>query len=163
MATVLRKTHPLATFLANAVNSLKIQIGAGALFHLDRTEKVPTSATATDLPTALLRCNDLIGVYRFHGADLLAHAAVEAAAMPAQGAAVDLATAITAANLIRTSHGTHIANTGAHANADATNTIAASAASDLSSLLTLLNEIHTDMAAHMLSGPSAPSIRLVSA
>jgi hypothetical protein len=159
MATVVRLSDPLAAPLCAAVNALKLQIGAGSSFHLDASEVTVTAANASDLATSLTLCNQLIGVFTFHFADLLAHKVVAVSTLPALGAALDLATAITAANLMKASHNTECGSTARHYTADATNTTAAANATDQSSLNTLLNELKTDLNAHMASAPTAPSLR----
>jgi hypothetical protein len=162
MATVVRTTDPQALLWGAAHNDLKLQIGAGAFFHLDKSEVTVTAANAVDLPTALVLGNQLVAVYRFHFADTLAHKIADVTALPALGACLDLATSITAANLMKASHNTHLGLTTVNYNADATNTIATANATILSDLLTLLNATKTAINAHMLSGPSSASIRLVS-
>lgn len=163
MATVLRNIDPIIQSVADAHNDLKAQIGAGAFFHLDKSEVTVTAANATDLATSLVLCNQAIAVYRFHFADTLALKAADATALPALGAAIDLASANTAANLIKTSHATHIASTAAHYAADATNTVLTANATDLTTLMALLNDIKAKINAHMASGPAGKSLRVVSA
>lgn len=163
MATVVRNTSPEIPIFVTAFNALKAQIGAGANFHLDKSEVTVTAANATDLPTSLALCNNIIGVYTFHFADTLAHKTADATSLPAIGAAVDLASAQTAANAIKTAVGTHIGSSTVNYNADATNTISSANASDQTTLNTLLNELKTDINAHMASGPAAASLRQVAA
>lgn len=163
MATVIRNTDPSVAFVVAAHNDLKAQIGAAAFFHLDKSEQTITAANATDLPTSLALCNNIIGVYRFHFADTLAHKLADATSLPALGAAIDLTSAQTAANLIKASLATHIASTTVNYAADATNTISSADATNQGTLNTLLNELKTDINAHMASGPAAASLRLVSA
>ena len=64
MATPIRKTEPSVILWATAHNDLKAQIGAGANFHLDKSEKIVTSANAADLATSLTLVNEMIGVYK---------------------------------------------------------------------------------------------------
>lgn len=161
MALVLFNTNPLASVIRDLVNGLKAQIGAGALFHLDKYESPVASANASSLATSLVLANDVMGTYLAHLADDLAHKVADAA--PALVKASDLATAITLANAIKADYNTHIASTTYHYNADGTNGIAAADATDQSSLNTLLNELKTDFNAHMASGPSGKSVRLVAA
>lgn len=163
MATVIRNTDPNVSLWVAAHNDLKLQIGAGAFFHLDKSELTITLANATDLATSLALCNNITGVYIFHFADTLAHKIADVTALPLLGAATTLATAITAANLIKASLATHIASTTVNYAADSTNTIAAANATDQGSLNTLLNELKTDINAHMASGVASASLRLVSA
>lgn len=165
MATKIRKTDPLVSVYATAFNSLKAQIGAGAFFHLDKSELTVVSANASDLASSLTLCKELMNVYAFHLADTLAHKVVDSTNVVAATVAsvVDLASAITAANQLKTAYTAHIASTTHNYNADATNTIAAVNATDQSSLNTLLNELKTDLNAHMASGPSAASLRVTSA
>lgn len=163
MATVIRQTNAETTLWCAAHNDLKLQIGAGALFHLDKSEVTITAANATDLPTALVLTNQMIGVYRFAYADTLAHKVVDPTALPALSAAVDLASAITAANALKVTHNVHIASTTYHYNADGTNAVATANATILSDLLTLINAIKAAFNAHMLSGCASASLRLVSA
>lgn len=145
-----------------AHNDLKLQIGAGASFHLDQSEVTITAANGADLPTCLVLCNQLLGVYKFHMADTLAHK-VTGVALASYAEAPDLATAITRANDVKAKYNTHIASTTFHYNADATNSTAAANATDLASLITLLNELKGDFNAHAASGPSGKSLRLVDA
>lgn len=161
MATVLRNTSPELAAMATLHNALKLQIGAASFFHLDKSERIPASASATDLPTALVRTNELINIFTFHFADLLAHKVVAVSTLPVVGAALDLATAITAANLMKASHNTECASTARHYTADGTNTTSSADATDLPSLLTLVNELVTDVTAHMASGPTCPSARVI--
>jgi hypothetical protein len=161
MATLVRRVDPLSSVIASSVNALKAQIGAGANFHLDRSEVAPALPNASDLATAVALANELKAVYEFHLADALAHKLPDPP--PALVKASDLATAITLANAIKTDFNVHIASTTYHYNADATNGTTSANASDLASLQTLVNEMKADMIAHMASGPSAPSLRLVDA
>lgn len=147
--------------MAAAHNDLKAQIGAGSNFHLDACERLVVAATPTDLPTALVSTNELINVFTFHFADLLAHKVAAVSTLPAVGAAIDLASAITAANLMKASHNTECASTARHYTADATNTTSSANASDLASLLTLLTELKADLNAHTASAPAAKSVRIV--
>jgi len=164
MATVLRNTAPELKTIVDAHNDVKLQIGAGALFHLDVFEKTITAANSSDLATGLALCNNMIGVVREHFADTLGHKVVDTVdTLPALGAAIDLTSAQTAANLIKASYNVHRASTTYHYNADATNVIAAADASSQGTLDTLLNEMKTDINLHMASGSAGDSIRLVSA
>lgn len=163
MATQIRKTDLWVQPMADAHNALKAQIGAGAFFHLDKSEVKPTAALATPigLPACIVALKELIGVYLFHAADLLAHKVADAGSLPAVSDPVDLTSCNTAANLLKTFHGTHIASTAINYAADATNTITSANATTQGSLETLLAELQTDIAAHMASAPSAPSIRAI--
>lgn len=170
MATVLRKINPYVQPLADAVNSLKTQIGAGSHFHLDASEVTALLANATDLPSAIALVNQIKrvwnggygGTYPGHTQDLLAHKAVDSADVTAVADAADLTTAEALANDLKAKFNTHIASTTYHYNADATNTIAAANATDLASLETLVNAIKTSLLAHWASAPSAASLRVVS-
>lgn len=162
MATVLRKVPLSPSAFASAFNALKLQIGAGAKFHLDVSEYIASAATPTTLATALVSVNELRALSARHRADTLAHKIADVATVAAP-AATTLATAITLANELKSDWATHIASTALHYNADATNTIAASDATDLASLLTLLIEIKADYNAHIADGPSAASLRVVDA
>lgn len=160
MATLIRKTSPEVDLWVAAHNDLKAQIGAGANFHLDKSERSLVSASASDLPTLLVRTNELINVFTFHFADTLAHKVAAASSLPAQNAAVDLASAITALNLMKASHNTECASTARHYNADASNTTTSANATDLASSITLANELFTDLGNHMASAPAAASLRI---
>lgn len=167
MATLVRDIDPLASVVCDAHNAIKAQIGAGSSFHLDKSERVLSFTTlsgtgAANEALAIAATNELMGVYLFHIADVLAHK--EAGVAPALVKATDLATAYTLATAIKADYGTHIADTDLHYNADSTNTVAAADATTLSSLQTLVNEMKntTALAAHMLSAPAAASLRLIS-
>lgn len=162
MATQIRNTDAMIVPFAAAFNDLKLQIGAGASFHLDKSETVLTAAVASDLATSLVLVNNLLGVYAFHMADTLAHK-IAGVALASYAQATDLASAIARANDIKAKYNTHCASTAIHYSADATNTIAAADATDLASVITLLNEMRTDVAAHMQSGPAAKSLRVIGA
>jgi hypothetical protein len=169
MATVIRKTDPGAVNYANAVNALKLQIGAGALAHLD----VPSdycstallNAACTDLPSLIALLNQLRAVSITHRADTLCHKAADGTSPVA--VAADLPTSITLANGLKADHNTHIASTAIHFNADATNSIAAANGTVLADTITLANAIRTAYLGHMGTGMAptncAPSIRLISA
>ncbi len=162
MATVIRRTDPVVDTLATAYNALKLQIGAGALFHLDASEQTITAANSSSLATALTLVNQLLAVYQFHMADTLAHKVV-GVALASYVPATDLTTAQTRANDIKAKYNTHIASTTYHYSTDAANAIAAADATNQATLDTLLNEIKTDFNLHMASAPSAKSLRVVAA
>ena len=161
MATAIRNTDPVLKSVCDAHNSLKVQVGAGAKFHLDASERAVTAANASDLATSLTLVNQILDVYQFHMADTLAHK-VAGVALASYAKATSLATAITRANDIKSKFNTHRASTTYHYNADG-GTVAAADATDQSSLNTLLNEIKGDLNTHLADGPSAPSLRLVGA
>jgi hypothetical protein len=163
MATVVRKIDPVVEIVAAGHNALKAQIGAGAFFHLDKSERTVTAANASSLATSLTLLKEILSVYAFHLADTVAHKVADTTNVVTSPAPTDLTTAITAANELKGDYNAHIASTTFHYNADATNTIAAANASDQSTLNTLLNEIKADFNAHMASGPAAASFRLVDA
>lgn len=165
MATQLRNTDPSLSDIVSAFNDLKAETGAGASFHLDKSEVTVTAANATDLATSLTLVKQMMAVYAFHIADTLAHKAADTTNTVAATivSVVDLASAITAANELKAAFNAHIASTTFHYNADATNTVAAANATDQTSLDTLANAIKTALNAHMASGPAAKSLRLVGA
>lgn len=169
MATRWARNHPALPQIADAINAIKVQIGAGSSFHLDAAtgNDLVTAANASDLATCITLTNNLITIYRQHLEDstyveggALAHKVPDPA--PALVIASDLATCITALNAIKADYNTHRASTTYHYNADATNAVTSADATDQSSANTLANEIKTDLNAHMASAPSAPSIRMVS-
>lgn len=188
MATVIRKTEPTRLHLANAINDLKafvmaqlrlaeadlVSIAADSVAfatpaladsgaHNDKSETTVAAANGDGtLATALTLVNELIGVYTFHMADVLAHK-VTGVALASIVRATSLATAITRANDIKAKYETHRASTTYHYTADSSNTISASNATDQASLDTLLNELKGDFNLHMASGPTAKSIRLIDA
>lgn len=131
-------------------------------FHADRSEKTITAANASDLPTSLTLVNQIMGVYKFHMADTLAHK-VAGVALASYTRAKSLATAITLANDIKAKYNTHRASTTFHYTADSTNATTSSDATDQGSLDTLLNELKTDINAHMASGSAVKSLRIVDA
>lgn len=168
MALVVRRLDPLASVLAKAVNGIRTQIGAGAHFHLDASEVVPTSAASTDTPTAVALSNQLASVYKFHVADTLANQAADttnvqavALANPAAGD-LGLAGAIALANDLKAKYNAHLTQSGVHYNNDATNTVAAANATDSASLVTLANAIRTALLAHLANATVGQSVRLVS-
>lgn len=176
MATVIRNTDPILSALCTGFNALKAQIGAGTSFHLDVCEHVPSSASATDLPSAIVRLQELIGIYNFHIVDTLALKAADTTntlAYTAQSCAAPtsgdggLASAIAAANDLHTKYTAHLSQSGVHFNNDATNTDASSSATDLPSLETRVNDLFTALKAHIgsASAPSnvAPSLRVTAA
>lgn len=167
MATVLRKTDPMAQHLADAVNSLKAQIGAGSDFHLDAYENTVTTANATDLPTSVALVNQMRAIWNGHVVDTLAHKAADstdetavAAANPNAGDG-GLAGAIALANDLETKLNLHVVSTTYHYAADTV--IATAAATDLASLETLANALKTKFGTHLASAPSGHSIRVVGA
>lgn len=170
MATVLRNDAPYVTDLANAVNNLKAQIGAGSAFHLDVSEVTVTAPNgAGTLAGAIALANNIIAVLKFHFADTLTHKAADSTSLPSPLDPVNatLANAESCANSLHTAWGTHIASTAVHYNADAVNTDGSSSASDQATTDTRLNALKAAINAHFGSGgaPSgvAPSIRAVSA
>lgn len=146
--------------LAAAINDLKAQIGAGAAFHLDKSEITVTAAVASDLPTSLVLVNQMLGFYKFHMADTLAH---KVAGLPLASyvPATDLASAIARANDIKAKYNVHAVSTTYHYTADVV--IATADATVLADLQTLLNAERTALIAHAASGPAAKSIRVVAA
>jgi hypothetical protein len=175
MADQLRNTDPLAPSVRDTRNKIKTQIGAGAAFHLDASEKTIGAANGDGtIATALVLANQIAKTfdgtiadraYPGHRQDTLAHKAADTTALAAAYPATDLATAQTLANDIKAKMNTHIASTTFHYNADATNTIASANATNQASLDTLLNEIKTKLNAHMASAPTncAASVRLIDA
>lgn len=165
MAQVIRNTDPNYASLVADFNALKVVLGAGATFHLDKSEvTVHVAASATDLPTAIALLQECMGVYDFHFVDTLAHQAADTHALAGDLRSVkDLTTAEAAANDLKAKFNLHIASTAAHYNADSTNTIATANATDLASLEALVNAIESALNAHMASGPTTASKRLVSA
>lgn len=163
MATVVRKIDPVLETVVAGHNALKAQIGAGAFFHLDKSERTVTAANASSLATSLTLLKECLAVYAFHLADTVAHKVADVTNVVTAASPTDLATAITAANELKADYNLHIASTTYHYSADATNAIAAANATDQSSLNTLLNEFKIDFNAHMASGPAAASMRLVDA
>lgn len=193
MATVLRKTDPLASDLVTAVNNLKafcmaelravradlVSIASDSVAfatpaladpgaHNDVSERVNTTADPDD------------GAEDDGLADAIAltneliglynfHLSDTLAhkttgvALASSVFAVDLTTAMARANDIKSKYETHRASTTYHYTADSTNTISATNATTLAELITLLIELRDDINAHMASGPSAKSIRLVDA
>lgn len=162
MATVVRNTEPMASVVCAALNDLKAQVGAGAHFHMDASEVTVTAADAVDLGTSLTLVNQLLDVYQFHMADLLAHK-VAGVALASYVHATDLTSAKARANDIQAKYNTHIASTTYHYNADGTNASAAAAATTQGTLNTLLNELKACLNAHMANAPAAKSLRLVDA
>lgn len=166
MATVLRNVSPDVQHLADAVNSLKKQIGAGSDFHLDAYETPVALADATNLATAVALANQCKAVYNAHVGDVLAHKAADGTAEANDAANPNagdggLAAAITLVNDIKAKYNTHRASTTFHYSADSTNTIVTADATDLASLETLVNDVKAKLNAHMASAPSAPSLRVV--
>jgi hypothetical protein len=171
MATQIRKTDPNIQAFCDAHNDLKTQVGAGAFFHMDKSEATVTPADSTDLPTALVLLNAIRAVwnqastpgmsYPGHSYDTLAHKVVDSTDQTAAPVATSLATAQTLANDIKAKYNTHRASATYHYNADSTNAVAAADATDLASLITLVNDIKAKLNAHMASGPASKSLRAV--
>lgn len=185
MALRFRKTLPLVTDMAAAINDLKTYTvasvrslkadiaGVAAVgtstpapgFHNDQYERPVASPNATDLPTALTLLADLTATYTAHIGDALAHPTPDATNKLTAPTASDLATAQTQANDLKAKYNLHraIASTTHPGGADSTNTVTSPDASNLATLNTLLNELKTDLNAHMASGPTAKSVRAVPA
>lgn len=183
MARVIRKTNKTVVQLADSINDLKAFVvaqmrlckadlstatGAGTSWavlgsHSDRSEVTVTAADGTDLASSLTLVNQLRAVYEFHRVDTLAHAAADTANVIAAPIATDLATAITLANELKADYNLHRVQASVHTVNDSTNVVAAADATNLATLQTLINEIKLDLNAHMASGPSAKSVRAVSA
>jgi len=169
MATVIRKTDPHLQTLVDAHNALKSQIGAGAFFHLDKSEITSLLADATDLASTIALANQLKKVwnggysttYPGHTQDTLAHKVVDSTDVTAVADASDLTTVEALLNDLKAKFNTHIASTTYHYNADATNTIATANATDLATSEALANSIKAALLAHWASGPSAASLRSV--
>lgn len=169
MAIVIRETDPNIRSEANAHNQLKLQVGAGALFHLDVGEYAASTnflANATDLPTLIALLNQCRLISITHRADSLIAKAADLTAPAA--VAVDLATCITLANGLKADHNTHCASTAYHFTADAVNTIATANGTVLGDTITLANAIKTAYIAHMGSAScpvnaSGSMMRVVSA
>lgn len=164
MAITIKKQDYLDP-IVTAFNGLKAQVGAGASFHLDKGEYAAASASSTDLATSITRTRECVALFKTHFADTLAHKVVDPNAGLAAltvGGVYDLPTAIAAANAIKAAYNLHRASTTFHYNADATNATTSADATDQASLNTLVNELVTDFTAHIASGPSAPSLRVVS-
>lgn len=164
MGTPLLRTYPQATALATFARAIKVQIGAGAAFHLDAAEVTITAANASDLATSLTLVNAIANWLYGPGAgsawpghlnDTCAHKVADTTNTRSAPLATDLATAQTLANEIKTDYEAHRASATYHYTADATNTIVAANATDQSSLNTLLNELKTDINTHAASAPTS--------
>ena len=163
-----RNTSPVLQQVADAINSIKAQIGAGSNFHLAASADNVTASNASDATSLLTLTNNIITVYRAHLEDpvyveggALSHKTADT--VPALTIATDTASCITALNAIKADYNTHRASTTYHYNADATNTVTSADATDQASAITLANEIKTDLNAHIASAPTGYSIRMVSA
>lgn len=161
---VIRNTHPTLPDIRDVVNAVRVQIGAGSNYHIDKSERSVTAANASTLATLLTLTKALCEFVSFHFADDVLHKVKDATALPTSASVNSLATAITALNAIKVAWGTHIASTTYHYTADAVNTIAAANASDQGTSETLANELKADMNTHSsgaLAGPAlGQSIRL---
>jgi hypothetical protein len=121
-----------------------------------------SSPTATDLPTVLVRANELRQKLISHLAstgDVGAHRAASAATVTA-AVATDQATANTLLNQEKARLNTHMGEADIHIINDSLNTIAAADATDLASSITLANELFTDWNLHIAAAKTLDSLAL---
>lgn len=155
---------------------------AGFLIPGPGTMKV-TAPDATDLPSALVLAQNILGVLigggqttdpPAHFYDAPANSVVKAGVHQVQdstniaalvsliGTAVDLPTAITMANAIRTYYAAHRTQSGVHYNSDTVNVTTATASLDLAGLETLLNDLKTAVTNHVGDAPpTSQMIRII--
>ena len=174
MARTVRLTNPLVPVLAAAHNDLKAQIGAGAAFHLDKSESTVGLPDASDLTSALAlvnRCRQVYDgtgsaftAYPGHRHDLLAHRVADVANGCVSPRAIDLATGCTAATEMKGKFDAHLTQAGVHYTNDTTNSVGAVPdATTLPSLITLATALKAALNAHLGSGPLAASLRVIPA
>lgn len=132
---------------------------SGAYTALVSTAAIMSSATASDLPTVIVRANEAKAVLNVHLVDALAHKAADTVIATAD--ASDQTTANTLLNAIKAKLNTHDASTTYHFTADATNTVAAADASNLGTSITLANELFTDINAHIQFAIDVDTINIV--
>ncbi len=145
----------------------------------DGTWDYPTSAplastapTETNLATACVMANDLLGVMKAHFADDSAHLVADTVAFnvldgyafmdgySAANAVPLLAALKVNLNAMKVQYNLHIAKTTCHLVADATNVVSSNNATSQGSADTLANEIQGDLNAHILNGPLTSRLKL---
>jgi hypothetical protein len=161
MATVWYRDHALVAPVADALNALKAQLGAGPAFHLDAYERpvLAPDASAADFLSVSRLLNEVRAVHEDHKTDLLAH---KFKGPPIQTLRVtDLPRAIATANALKADINLHISVAAIHYNVDTANAVGAPDATDLASVVVLANALKAGLNAHMRSAPPAPSIRVL--
>ena len=134
-------------------------VTSGAQSALVSTPAIMSSATASDLPTVIVRANEAKAVMNVHLVDALAHKAADTVIATAD--ATDQATANTLLNAIKAKLNTHDASTAAHFTADATNTVSSPDATNLGTSITLANELFTDINAHIQFAIDVDTLNIV--
>jgi hypothetical protein len=129
---------------------------------------LPSSASATTLPTTITRAENIRTVLLVHFLDAIAHVAADAVAYAAITTttvplATDQATVNAALNAMKAAWNTNLASTATHFTADSTYTVATADATDLASSEALANALYTAVRGHIQFGFTTPSIQLVSA
>jgi len=178
MATHLRHTSPLAAKLRDAHNGTMRYIGAGAFFHLDKSEVIPVQGAASTDALAYALVNECLAVYqgvtgklsdwKGHAHDKLAHKIDDTVDISiVTTPATSLVTAYALANALKAVCVAHCTASGVHYNNDGTNGVTLGNIADADSsgkLHTLANGLKAFLLAHLASGPAEASmIRLVSA
>lgn len=130
------------------------------------TSLLPSSASATTLPTTITRAENIRAVLLVHFVDTIAHVATDATAYTAitkatVPTATDQTTVNALLNAIKAAWNTNLASTATHFTADATNTVATADATDLASSEALANALYTAVRAHIVFSFTTPSIKAV--
>jgi hypothetical protein len=123
------------------------------------TPAIMSSASASDLPSVIVRANEAKAVLNAHIADEVAHERYGSAIATAD--ATDQATANTLLNAIKTAFNAHGASTSYHIVADATYVVTAANATNLASSIDLANELYTMINGHIQFAPTSPQVVLV--
>lgn len=132
---------------------------SGPQSALVSTPAIMSSATASDLPTVIVRANEAKAVLNVHLVDAVAHKAADTVIATAN--ATDQTTANTLLNAIKAKLNTHDASTAAHFTADATNTVSTADATNLASSIALANALFTKINAHIQFAIDVDSINIV--
>lgn len=168
MAVTVRNIDALrSTEAVTQLNKLRADLFPSTkVFHADASAAL-TVATASDLPTVLVRANACKAAYNTHIASAVSattgqgcHIAADAANAITSPDATDQATANTLLNELKTDFNLHRALTTCHAVADTT-AVASANATDLATSITLVNEIFTRLNAHFASAMLMQAIQLV--
>lgn len=143
--------------------------GTDPQVHLDRDERLITTADASSLSTSRALLKSLLVAVYAHFPDTLHHLAADTANMPGDPLADMLSGAEAAtlgdlqdvANEIKASFNAHLTQSGVHASSGSIDAVSTSDASDQTTLNALLNALKAAFNAHFARGPEAASVRAV--
>jgi hypothetical protein len=127
------------------------------------TPDICSSASATTLPTVILRANNAKAVWNRHVADAVAHKAADSTNVITSPNASDQTTSNTLLNELKADINLHMSQAGVHFTDDGINAVSSPDASDLGTSETLANEIYTVINAHIQFGPDSPSVKITAA